>query len=153
MSASFEIALALANDGYRVFPLEPNSKFPAIVAWQINATTDPETIHRWWHCPVMGWPANYGVGVATGKGLLVIDIDVKHGGLENLKILEDTLGALPRDLAVRTPSGGLHIYLKCEGPIANSASKLAPGIDTRGDGGYVVGPGTRIDEIAYEVLK
>jgi hypothetical protein len=46
---------------------------------------------------------------------------------------------------VATPSGGLHHWLA--GPassrIPNSAGTLAPAIDVRGSGGYLVGPGSR----------
>ena len=154
MSATLETALNLAKDGYRVFPLEPSSKFPVIAGWPKRATTDRATIEKWWHCPIMDWAQAWGVGVATGQGLVVVDIDVKkEDGAGALAMLEDLNDALPKEMTVRTPSGGYHFYLRCAAPVANSTSKIAPGIDIRGDGGFVVGPGTEINGKRYEVLR
>lgn len=90
-----------------------------------------------------------GYGIVTGRrshGLVVIDIDVKGvDGYASLSALEDSdLGSLPETLEVETPSGGLHLYYwtPMAGEIANSASVLGPGIDVRGEGGMVVGPGS-----------
>lgn len=140
-------AESLAKQGFRVFPLEPNKKTPAVKRWQNEATTDPAKIAEW-------WPAGSkrGIGIATGRGLLVIDIDVDKGGYGSLAVYEDMNETIPKNMRVRTASGGMHIYLRCEGETRNTASKVAPGIDTRGDGGYVVAPGTTIDGKTYEVL-
>jgi predicted P-loop ATPase len=70
---------------------------------------------------------------------VVIDLDRKNGidGLESLRML----GEVPETLTAETGSGGLHLYFKHPGlPIKNSAGVLGPGIDVRGDGGYVVLP-------------
>lgn len=86
-------------------------------------------------------PEGYGVGLATGErsGVVVIDLDRKNGidGLESLS----ALGDVPETLTARTGSGGLHLYFRHPGiPVKNSAGVLGPGIDVRGDGGYVVLP-------------
>lgn len=86
-------------------------------------------------------PPGYGVGLATGErsGVVVIDLDRKNGvdGLESLR----ALGSIPDTLASRTGSGGLHLYFRWPGfAVKNSAGVLGPGIDVRGDGGYVVLP-------------
>jgi Bifunctional DNA primase/polymerase, N-terminal len=48
---------------------------------------------------------------------------------------------LPRTFTVRTPSGGLHLYLHApDRPLGNTAGKLGRRIDTRGAGEFVVGP-------------
>lgn len=48
---------------------------------------------------------------------------------------------MPRTAYVITGSGGAHLYYRHPGtPILNSQSKVAPGVDVRGDGGYVVAP-------------
>src|SRR5690606_24388087 len=61
------------------------------------------------------------------------------------------LFTIPATVVVRTPSGGRHLWLS--GPpdvvVPNSASRLAPGIDVRGAGGYLVGPGSRTDHGTY----
>ncbi|MEV6129274.1 bifunctional DNA primase/polymerase [Streptomyces violaceusniger] len=52
--------------------------------------------------------------------------------------------AIPPTVTVLTPSGGRHLWL-CGPPglaVPNSAGRLAPGIDIRGLGGYLVGPGS-----------
>lgn len=101
-----------------------------------EASADPATVARWWQ----RWPgAN--VGVATGRvsGVLVIDVDDRHGGRESLASLERRHGPLPGARVVT--GGGLHIWTAApERSIANSAGRLGPGIDVRGDGGYVVAP-------------
>ena len=50
---------------------------------------------------------------------------------------------------VRTPSGGAHAWFRSTGTIRNSASKIAPGVDTRGDGGYVIAPPSMNGVAAY----
>ncbi|MEU0278320.1 bifunctional DNA primase/polymerase [Streptomyces sp. NPDC006195] len=61
------------------------------------------------------------------------------------------LFTLPETVVILTPSGGRHIWLT--GPpdvvVPNSASRLAPGIDVRGAGGYLVGPGSVTARGAY----
>ena len=50
---------------------------------------------------------------------------------------------LPRTFTVRTPSGGLHLYFTApDKSLGNTVGKLGRQIDTRGVGGYVVGPGS-----------
>lgn len=150
MTSTLSNALNLARAGFRVFPLEPNSKRPMRGAsWKRLATSDPAKIEKLWRDPLLGWESDWGVGIATGDGLVVIDIDVKNGGYESLKALEMLYDEIPRNVIVRTPSGGAHIYLTTDQPIANSAGKLGPGLDVRGEGGYVVAPGTEIDGKPY----
>lgn len=139
-------AIALAARGFRVFPLRENDWRPKITGWVDAATTSEETIRRWW----TQWPAA-NVGVATGQGLLVIDIDNKKGknGSESFAAL-----ALPPEaldtFTVETPSGGRHVYFRVERDHPNSAGRLGDGLDTRGAGGYVVGPGSTLTEGAKD---
>jgi hypothetical protein len=86
-------------------------------------------------------PPGCGVGVATGSrsGLLVVDLDRKKGvdGVASLR----RLGELPETVGVATPSGGFHVYLQYpDFTVGNSVSMIGPGIDIRGEGGYVVMP-------------
>jgi hypothetical protein len=135
----------------RVFPLLPNSKKPAIDHWPEQATDDMTKLRRWFD----GQFKDHNIGVATGKGLIVVDCDVKDGrnGLESLELL-DSLG-LPTGYRVVTPSGGLHVYLLVDEAVRNSVDRLAdfPGIDIRGDGGYVVGPGSSINGKMYAPIR
>lgn len=96
--------------------------------------------------PVMWekWP-NDGFGIATGarSGIWVLDVDPKNGGIETLAALEQKHAPLPKTISVRTGSGGLHFYFQFPGPdYRNTAGALGVGLDTRGDGGYVVGAGS-----------
>jgi hypothetical protein len=91
------------------------------------------------------------VGLPCGgaSGLFVVDLDVNRATGE--RIGEASLRALgfgnlltdPGQPRVRTPSGGLHLYFRHPGAgFGNTVAKLGPGIDSRGDGGYVIAPGT-----------
>ena len=83
------------------------------------------------------------IGVPTGatSGFIVVDLDVKDGrpGLEWLAANEHRM---PRTRRHGTQSGGVHLLFQAPigRRIRNSVSKLAPGVDVRGDGGYVVVP-------------
>jgi Bifunctional DNA primase/polymerase, N-terminal/Primase C terminal 1 (PriCT-1)/Helix-turn-helix domain len=134
-------ARELANLGLRVFPLHHAdalghcscrdracrkiAKHPRITKWQNKATTDRGQIDRWW----LKWPeAN--VGVATGEGLIVADID----GLDGELLAED-LGLPPT--AYVTTRRGRHLYYIGDGP---TRAGVCSGVDIRGEGGYVVAP-------------
>lgn len=140
-------ALALARKGFKVIPLAVGSKKPiAGEAWRDTATDDPVTILETWSRD------DYNIGVVTGEGLIGLDIDVKggHDGFAALLNLGLPAGAL-KTFTVETPSGGLHVYLKADIDLRNSASRLGPGLDVRGAGGYLVGPGSVIGGKAYRV--
>lgn len=86
------------------------------------------------------------VGIRTGSdaGLVVIDID-KKDGRDGLLALREEFGEefeklFPPTFSVETPTGGLHWFYRTDAKIHNSASHVAPGVDVRGEGGYVVGP-------------
>lgn len=88
-----------------------------------------------------------GRGLATGakSGVFVLDVDMKNGkdGLATLA----KLGPLPPTYTVATPSGGKHFYFSHPGwRVKNSGGALGKdlggGLDIRGDGGYVVMPGS-----------
>lgn len=90
--------------------------------------------------------ANAGVGIATGErsGCFVVDLDVKDDkdGVSELS----KLGEVPKTYTVATPTGGFHLYFQHPGfKVRNSgpnSNPIGPGIDIRGDGGYVVAPGS-----------
>ncbi|WP_335971092.1 MULTISPECIES: bifunctional DNA primase/polymerase [Streptomycetaceae] len=110
-----------------------------------DATTDPDRIRALF--ALAPWATGY--GIACGRAphhLIGLDLDVKHGadGPAALRALAARHAfAIPRTVTVLTPSGGRHLWLTAPGPVPNSAGRLAPGIDIRGAGGYVVGPGSR----------
>jgi Bifunctional DNA primase/polymerase, N-terminal/Protein of unknown function (DUF3987)/Primase C terminal 1 (PriCT-1) len=129
-----QAALDLAASGYRVIPLD--GKVPYLKDWPNRASTNPDEIGGWFR----GWPrAN--VGIATGRGLLVIDCD-GEAGIAALNALEQELGALPPTRTVRTGGGGAHLYfwLPPDVVLGNSVKKLGDKVDIRAEGGQVVAP-------------
>jgi hypothetical protein len=126
-------AVALATNGWRVFPLKPGGKEPAIYGWPQRASADPQTVAALWRSR-----PHANIGLVTGNGTVVIDVDTQHGG----EINPDW----PDTLTVSTPSDGWHFYYACDAPVRNSVGKLAPGVDVRGDGGYVVAPCSVFDD-------
>lgn len=136
-------ALRLAAMGLRVFPLKPGSKEPAIKDWPKLATSDPAAIGRVWD------KGAWNIGVAMGGGWAGLDIDMKHGkdGLAAAR----ALGVEPAGFVVATPSGGRHVYYRSP-DLGNSAGRLGDGLDLRGVRGFLVGPGSVIDGVAYTVV-
>lgn len=132
-------ALDWAARGFKVFPLRAGSKKPRTKSWPAEATSDPSRIRAMWQNGA--GPAQYNVGVLTDD-LIVVDLDQKRGKNGIGSYLEQ---GFPLDtLIVRTPSNGLHVYFS--GPSrANSAGKVAPGIDIRSHHGYVIAPGSWLD--------
>lgn len=158
-------ALDLAGHGMHVFPLAPGTKVPALHRdWESRASTDPDRIRRCWS------QGPYNIGVACGpSGLLVVDLDtpkpetppppapfnvsgVNEGADVLVMLAERYAEPFPwHTFTVRTGRGGLHLYF-CQPAgeaLRNSAGRLGWLIDTRGVGGYVVGPGSIVDGNPY----
>jgi hypothetical protein len=120
-----------------------------------DASTDPRRIRELFAAA----PHATGYGIACGlppHHLIGIDLDTKTGtdsatSLRQLALRH--LFTIPATVVVLTPSGGRHLWLS--GPpdvvVPNSAGRLAPGIDIRGAGGYLVGPGSRTDHGTYAI--
>ena len=132
-------ALAYCEHGWSVIPLEPRGKRP-LIKWeryQFERPTNADA-RQWWRKE-----PNANVGIVTGRinRLVVLDVDPAKGGDQALTDLEHEHGALPKTVSVRTGGGGQHFYFQHPGvPIPNCAGKLGPGLDVRGEGGYVVAP-------------
>lgn len=152
-----EAALALAARGLAVFPLhtpKPDGacdcrracdnvgKHPRTKNGWKDATTDSAQVEKWWTT----W-RNANIGIACGpSGLVVLDVDPRHGGDESLADLRGVHGEDWLDTVTAiTGGGGQHyLYRAPDVPrIANSAGVLGPGLDIRGDGGYIVAPPSR----------
>jgi len=102
------------------------------------------------------WDRNPGamVGIPTGEqlGAWVLDVDVhkdENGeiidGFETLAVLEDKFGPLPRTATARTAGGGEHRYFKYV-PGVRNRGRLGAGLDVRGSGGYVIAPGSMLED-------
>ncbi|GGQ12825.1 bifunctional DNA primase/polymerase [Streptomyces roseolilacinus] len=167
-------ALDAAARGWHVFPLRPGAKRPALhhetqcphtgacagghVKWEQRATTDPERIHAAWATGA------FNIGLATGpSGLVVIDLDQPKekgcsdapGGAAFFGALCERAGqAVPATYRVRTTGGGHHLYFRAPAGarLRNTAGTLAPLVDTRAWGGYVVAPGSTVHGAPYEVV-
>lgn len=142
-------ALRIVLDhGLRVFPCRPGGKDPLTDHGCKDATDDRAQIREW----QARWPdANW--GAATGGGIFALDIDMKNGldGGAALAAMIDRHGNLPRHLVNRTPNSGTHHLFRGDG-IRNSAGKIAPGFDVRGDGGYICVPPSRLATGDYSWL-
>ena len=143
--------------GLPVFPTIENGKIPAIGGWQQRATTDEAKIRAMWteHDPVLGVTRikNYNVGIYT-QHHLVGDVDTKAGKQGRATFDElDLFHGFTDTFTVKTPSGGLHLYYKPREPSRSGVNNVGPGFDTRGVGGYVVGPGSSVDGKSYEIVK
>ena len=86
------------------------------------------------------WPtANVGIATGARSGLVVLDVDPRHGGDEQLAAFEAEHGKLPETAAVVTGGGGAHYYFNHPGGDIRSR-KLSPGLELKADGTFVVAP-------------
>lgn len=163
-----EHALKYASMGWHVLPchsiIETNhgrvctcknigchspGKHPTTYDGLKSATCDPETIKVWWQ----KWPhANVAILTGAPSGVVALDIDPKNDGSNSLDDLIEKHEPLPDTVTAITGSGGQHYLFQHPGfHIKNSASQIAPGIDIRGDGGYIiVSPSQHISGNRYE---
>lgn len=145
--AARQWALRLARLGFKIFPIPEGSKTPALKEWQKIATTDESRIVAWFNeNPRINYGAN------PPDGAFVLDLDDKAGkqGTKELLFLEQDQDldnwVTSSTLTVRSPSGGSHLYLVGAEYAVSNANRFPDGIDVRGSGGYVVGPGCELIE-------
>ena len=114
-----------------------------------NASVDASIVTPWFST------SGRNIGIATGhqSGIVVLDVDPRHGGDESLVALERQWGPLPVTWRFLTGGGGMHIIFRHPGGrVSNSAGQIAPGLDLRADGGYIVAPpSVHISGRAYAV--
>jgi hypothetical protein len=138
MNASLLAALAYVRRGWSVIPLWPRQKRPLIpwAAYQRAPAAEAEV--REWYAR---WPdANIGIVTGAVSSLVVLDVDPLHGGDRSVEELERAHGHLPRTVEASTGGGGRHVYWAHPGGHVRNQVGLAPGLDLRGDGGFVVAP-------------
>ncbi|NOT01456.1 MAG: DUF3987 domain-containing protein [Phycisphaerales bacterium] len=133
-------ALRYASMGWRVLPVRPRDKRPLIRDWPKLATTDEATIRGWW----ARWPdANIGVATGPESGIVAIDVDERHSGEESLATLCRRYGPLGETVEGLTGGGGRHLIFRYpDDAVVRNAAGVdgCPGVDIRGDGGFIVVP-------------
>ena len=123
-------ALAALGRGWIPTPLD--GKVPVRKRWTLLSPPTVRDVEQW-----IGEGRNIGVRTGATSGIVVIDEDTAKGGSTS------ALG-LPRTATVLTGGGGRHFYFRLPRgvQVSNSAGKLAPHVDVRGEGGQVVYPGS-----------
>lgn len=152
-------AIEYAQRGWRVFPLHgakkgrctcgkadctDQGKHPRTAHGLKDATIDPAIVTGWWK----RWPdANLGIATGSESGLVVLDVDPRHGGDASLSEMEQQYGKLPETPEVLTGGGGRHLYFEYpqNGSKLRNATSLGgfQGIDLRASGGYIVAPSSQ----------
>ncbi len=133
-----QAALDYLARGWSVIPVRAREKRPA-VPWKAYQTkyVSEKTLHDWFRRS-----PDFNVAIVTGalSGLVVLDVDPRHGGKESLSELEREHGALPATMESITGGGGRHLYFSHPGGVVGNRVNIEPGIDLRGDGGCIVAP-------------
>lgn len=118
--------------GWPVIPLR--GKIPIVPNGSKDATLNPDQAKAWW----AKWP-DANIGVATGHRFFALDVDIKRGGEESFEHLFHQHGPWPDTIQQITGTGGKHLLFRLpDFPVRNSTDFIAPGIDIRGVGGYIV---------------
>ncbi|MBU0715296.1 MAG: DUF3987 domain-containing protein [Verrucomicrobia bacterium] len=145
-------ALHYASHGWPIFPCKPDKR-PATGHGFKDATCERKTIIAWWTAN----PAAM-IGMPTGAVSKIIAVDLDRDAAKGLDgvtafaALVNSAGASIRTRKHRTPRGGVHLLFAHHGEaVKNSASAIAPGVDTRGSGGYIVLPPSRTETGEYRV--
>jgi hypothetical protein len=148
---SLDIALSLASQGWAVFPIGKNKR-PIVDAWDAVASSDADKVAALFR----PYPT-CAVGIVCGRvsGLFVVDVDSADPSHPIHERMDPTL-------TVQTPSGGFHYYYDMpegteDDDVLRNTQKAKDclghlDVDTRGIGGYVVGPGSTTAGGTYKIL-
>ncbi|MHB8954084.1 MAG: bifunctional DNA primase/polymerase [Pirellulaceae bacterium] len=104
-----------------------------------EATTDEAVIRRWF-----ATQRDYNLAIATGNasGIVAVDVDPRNGGIQSLAQLKDKLAEDPHRSVLpavqETGGGGKHLVFRHPGGSVGNKIGVLPGIDIKGDGGYIV---------------
>jgi Bifunctional DNA primase/polymerase, N-terminal/Primase C terminal 1 (PriCT-1) len=142
-------ALAYASKRKPVFPCK--DKAPHTPNGFKDATTNPGKIAAWWNkLP----DANIGLPTGKASGLCVLDFDVYKTDAMTVAEFEEKYDTISHTTTVRTGSGGLQFYFVYPDgeDIRNSTGKLGPHVDVRGEGGYILAPGS-VTKSRYEWIS
>ncbi len=142
-----DAAFHLTQFGFRIFPLMPGQKIPAVSKRDggrgcLDATDDEEIVAGW----ARRYPkANIGIACGQPSNCIVIDLDPRNGSAESVARLQSRKQIFTPTVTAMTANGGTHFYYAYEPSLKNSKSVLAPGIDVKTTGGYVVAPPSRLE--------
>jgi len=119
---------------FSIHPVNHKKKTP-LIKWKAYQTkkAEPDQIEKWF----LKYP-DAAIGIITGKlsGVFVIDCDTADGYQAVMNLIPDNT-IIP---TVKTPRGH-HLYFKYpEGSSLSTYKGILPGVDYRGEGGYVVCP-------------
>ncbi|WP_395000019.1 bifunctional DNA primase/polymerase [Sphingomonas sp.] len=146
------VAIDLAERGFAVFPVRDwgdGDGWKPIAGFLQKASASPDYVGKWF----TRWP-DARVGLLTGErnGISVLDLDLKNGkdGVAALAGLGFSDLSAMSPVRVRTPSGGWHLFFRYDARLKNSVCKIAPGIDVKTTGGFVIAPGSQKGGAIYE---
>lgn len=127
--------------GWAVFPVSSETKKPLTPHGCKDAKKSVGAIQAWWR----RWPdAAVGIATGTASNLIVIDEDIDEdkglNGYHEVTRWERDHADLPETVRVITGRGGAHMYFHYTGDDIKNRTGILPGVDVRGDGGYVVAP-------------
>lgn len=121
---------------FKIFPItytHDGRKVPVKdFSWREDCTTDQNIINSW----TTAYPQMkvYGIPCGPENGILVLDVDVKGGGLETVKNYH-----VPLTLSQTTLSGGKHYVYKYPNDGNDYGNRVGfdQGLDIRGKNGYI----------------
>lgn len=119
----YEFALHYARGGW--VPVRLNGKKPIDENWPELRPTE-EDLREWFDGTTQ---TNIGILTGAASGIVVLDVDPRHGGNTSLT----RLPVLPPTLAAQTGGGGLH-FLFLYPPGGCRSRQVAPGLDLLSDG-------------------
>lgn len=135
-------AEAYGASGWQPIAIRPGEKRPLRQGWQTATLADT--------LAAIEATPGANIGLAVPDNLFVLDVDTKSGGPATLAGLEAKHGPLPATLAATTPTGGRHVWFSLPpGAAVGNRVGVAPGLDVRAKGGYVVAPPSVIGGKAY----
>jgi putative DNA primase/helicase len=143
--AKLKFILAMVKRDCAVLPVVEGGKKPAVKTGVKAASKNRDMIKKHF---LANPNLNYGIATGAASNIFVVDLD-KREGVEKFRRLRKINGQNAPTVTVRTPNG-YHLYFRApKHRVPNSVSRIGNQIDVRGDGGYVVGPGSRTPDGVY----
>lgn len=144
---TLRLARQYSARGWSVVPVSPRGKIPAVTwAPYQSRLADEGELSAWFST------GGYGIGLVQGAvaNTIVLDFDGELGH-ETRAALEREHGPLPHTVEALTPGGGCHVFLQHPGRPVPTRKGVRPGMDVRGDGGFVVAsPSVHANSRRYE---